>query len=105
MSEVVVNARTSRGWRLDPSSVYCGRPGPYGNPHKLGWCALCQVGHARGEAVAAFRRDSLARASDPAFKSHVERLRGKRLVCFCAPLPCHCDVYVELLKMWSGGAS
>lgn len=91
-------------WRSDPRYVYIGRAGrgfsgEYGNPHPVGkWCRLCSSIHPRAHAIAAFRADALRRyASDLAYRAHVEFLRGKVLVCYCFPQPCHADVYVELL--------
>ena len=100
----VVNARDlPSDWRTLPGYVYCGRAGrgldgAYGNPHSVGWCGTCQVRHRRGEALAAFDAEATARyAADPEYRSLVERLRGKTLVCFCRPRQCHCDTYVRLL--------
>lgn len=102
----VVNVRfISKSWRDDPGYVYCGRPGKgvfpalYGNPHVVGWCQRCQARHDRDEVVALFDREARARyAVDPTYRAHIARLRGKRLVCFCAPASCHCDTYVSLLE-------
>lgn len=100
----VANARDlPPGWRALPGHVYCGRPGrglggPYGNPHRVGWCPPCGRRHARGEALAEFDREARARhAADPDYRALVEGLRGKTLVCFCRPLACHCDTYLALL--------
>ena len=30
-------------------------------------------------------------------------LKGKRLVCCCEPLPCHGDIYMELIEEWGLG--
>jgi len=99
------------GWENDPAYVYCGRPGngfsgEYGNPHPVGkFCPICRVTHNRGEAIGAFRRDAQKRfASDSTYRRFVERLRGKKGVCFCAPLPCHVGVYVELLTSTESSA-
>jgi hypothetical protein len=32
----------------------------------------------------------------------VLKLRGKSLVCFCKPKPCHGDIYVQILKHYTG---
>lgn len=67
---------------------YCGRGTPWGNKYIIG-----RHGTRRG-VIAKHRRDVLA---DEAFKERIRReLTGKRLGCHCAPLPCHCDVYVEV---------
>ena len=71
--------------------VYCGRRGggPFGNPYYLG---------SRETNIAAFRRYFYRRIeTDPFFKSEVDALQGKVLLCHCAPLPCHLDVIAEYL--------
>ena len=35
--------------------------------------------------------------SDPEFRAKVLALRGKRLGCWCAPAPCHCDIIAAYL--------
>jgi len=76
-------------------AVYVGRPSKWGNPHVV-------VGSKRGEALARYRAD--IEALDPnqahAFVNEcITELRGKDLVCWCAPLPCHADI---LLKIANG---
>ena len=92
------------GWQRNPRYVYIGRPGKgmageYGNPHPVGYCDVCKKQHARGEALAAFAAEAVPRyASDPAYRVKVDWLRGKVLVCFCAPAKrCHGEVYVNLI--------
>ena len=110
MKTVVVNLRLCPpAWRSDPRYVYCGRPGKgllgsWGNPHPIGFCAICHARHDRETAIAAHRSDTLARwERDAAFRERLRReLRGKFLVCFCADpvrvVPCHCDIYAELAE-------
>lgn len=92
------------GWQQNPAFVYIGRPGrglsgEFGNEHPVGWCAKCKTAHARGAAIAAHKADATKRfAEDASYRARVESLRGKVLVCFCKPLPCHGDTYVELLR-------
>ncbi len=69
-----------------PHDVYVGRGNgsPYGNPYKIG------VHGTRGDVIDLFR--SYLR-SNPALVERIRReLKGKRLGCFCKPLPCHGDV-------------
>lgn len=83
--------------------VYIGRGGggengEWGNYHTIGWCKLCEVVHTRSDAIAAFKKDFLyVLEHDPDYRKRVKALKGKRLGCFCAPLPCHGDVYREWL--------
>lgn len=68
--------------------VYIGRPGPWGNPFKIG--PRC----TRDEAIARF--ESWVRGQ-PELVARVRReLRGKVLGCWCAPRPCHGDVLARI---------
>jgi hypothetical protein len=69
------------GWHLDGSPLACPfRPGPDGS---------------REEVVAKFRVHLLGR---PELLALARSLRGKRLGCWCAPLPCHADVIAEVAE-------
>ncbi len=61
-----------------PGSVYIGRGSPWGNPFKIG-----EHGD-RNEVCDRFEREVLPTLD-------VSKLRGKDLVCFCAPYRCHGD--------------
>lgn len=78
--------------------VYVGRPTVFGNPysHSEGTLAKYKVA-TRKEAIEKYREYAEERMeSDPEFKASVEALRGRNLVCWCAPRPCHADVLLEL---------
>lgn len=83
----VVNIRGGQ-----PCDVYIGRGGPFGNPYVLG---------ADGDREEVIRKyqiylyDRMKR--DPEFKEKLEKLRGLRLGCFCAPSFCHGNVITEYL--------
>ncbi len=65
--------------------VYVGRPAKWGNPFKIGEHGT------REEVVARFREHVAGRHEE------IKReLRGKDLGCWCAPLPCHADVLLEI---------
>jgi Domain of unknown function (DUF4326) len=67
------------GWQLPASPLACPyRPGPDGS---------------RDEVVARYREYLLGRADLLAL---LPDLRGRRLGCWCKPLPCHADVIAEL---------
>lgn len=73
--------------------VYIGRPGPWGNPFKIG------PDGTREEVVAKYRVWLLSYIqNNPHFYHGLRELRGKRLGCFCKPKACHGDVIVELLE-------
>lgn len=64
-----------------PDAVYIGRGSPWGNPHAIG-----RDGD-RDQVCDKYRDKELA---DPEFRARVKReLKGKDLVCFCAPKRCH----------------
>lgn len=79
-------------------AVYVGRPTKWGNPysHKSGTLARYKVA-TRDEAVDAFERALLLKFElDPGAKKRLQdELRGKDLVCWCAPARCHADVLLK----------
>lgn len=69
-------------------AVYIGRGGPYGNPFVIG-----RDGD-RDQVIALYTEWI---RTQPDLLARVRReLRGKDLVCFCAPCPCHGDVLLKL---------
>jgi len=79
--------------RQEPYDIYIGRGGPWGNPFKIS--TRC----SRAEVIEQYRAYITKRlASEPELWGKLRALRGKRLGCFCKPLPCHGDVLVELLE-------
>ena len=69
-------------------AVYIGRPSKWGNPYVIG------PRHTREEVIEKFEK-YLARS--PQLMAAVkEELKGKDLVCFCAPLACHGDILLKL---------
>lgn len=88
-----------------PGDVYIGRAGKgedgyFGNPHPVGQpCRLCDRTHQRGDAVEAYAKTFAQRIrEDHQFRQRVWDLKGKTLVCFCAPHRCHGDVMAEWLN-------
>ena len=80
------------------------RPGPWGNPHKVG---AGPGSLSAGEAVAAYEADLIAgRLRDRAGRPMVERvteLAGKNLACWCMlTAPCHADVLLKLANRTGG---
>lgn len=79
-----------------PYDVYIGRAGHgedgyFGNYHG-------GDGIPRTVALANYRQDFKVRIRlDPKFRTAIHELRGKRLGCFCKPLPCHGDLIVQYL--------
>jgi hypothetical protein len=70
--------------------VYISRPGPFGNPFKLG-------PDGNREQVIALYREWLHKPQQFNFVQKIKReLRGKVLGCWCAPKACHGDVLMEV---------
>ncbi|KKN98902.1 hypothetical protein LCGC14_0141440 [marine sediment metagenome] len=92
MKTTTVNIRRSE------YDVYIGRAGHghdgiFGNP----FSGIRDGG--REKAIALYRKYFLERLkNDQEFVAQVEKLKGKRLGCFCKPKACHGDVIVEYLE-------
>lgn len=65
-------------------AVYVGRPSKWGNPFVIG------KDGTREEVVEKFRTRIFWSEDD------LKEIRGKDLVCWCAPKACHADVLLEL---------
>lgn len=101
-----------KGWRMPEGAVNVTRPTIWGNPF---------IHNDPSQAVTAYReyithsqtvfemgpdalrfatnahKDSLHWAFPDYVRDHIEQLRGKDLVCWCAlDAPCHSDVLLEL---------
>jgi len=85
--------------------VYIGRAGRGGRTRSL-WAnpyeqdtATTRKDGTRAEVIAKFTEDLLGdkgRLAGLDLLARIPELRGKRLVCYCAPLPCHGDILAEL---------
>jgi len=75
--------------------VYVGRPSKWGNPfsHLNGTLAKFTVKN-RDEAISQYRAWIMTQP-DLIATAKVE-LKGKRLGCWCHPLPCHASVLAEI---------
>lgn len=81
--------------RYEQYDVYIGRGSKWGNPYIIG------VDGNRAEVIAGYRiwlwqqiREGKITLAD------LRSLDGKRLGCYCSPLPCHGDVLVGAIE-WS----
>jgi hypothetical protein len=70
--------------------VYIGRPTKWGNPF-----TICP-GRTREQAVAEYRSWIMDPLREQLRADARRELRGKVLVCWCAPRPCHGDVLLEI---------
>lgn len=69
--------------------MYIGRPSKWGNTFVIGRDGT------RAEVIASHERHLRSR---PELMAALGELRGKRLGCWCAPLPCHGEVLARLAK-------
>jgi hypothetical protein len=75
-------------------AIYVGRPSKWGNPFKIGKDAHGRYWD-REQVIELYRHWLLTNEQDGLLLDLPE-LRGRDLVCWCAPLPCHADVLLEL---------
>lgn len=75
-------------------AIYVGRPSKWGNPYShLGYgLAKFRVESAQ-KAVECYEKWLL---SQPQLMNAISELRGKDLVCWCAPGPCHATILMKL---------
>ena len=84
-------------WSDNPNYVYIGRAGHgmsgyFGNPVKV-------EGGKRGSTLKLYRKYLEHRLmTDDEFCERVKELKGKTLVCFCKPKPCHGDILIEYIN-------
>lgn len=79
----VLNKRTDP---ISSGAVFIGRPSKWGNPYKMSKTAT------RENVVKAYEVYLLSNAE---LMNSLHELRGRDLVCFCAPEPCHGDVLLK----------
>ena len=77
-------------------SVYVGRPSKWGNPFKIGDPYGNEPAMSRQQTIDQFRDWLLYSDQGLILYKDIEELRGKDLVCWCAPKPCHADILLEL---------
>ena len=82
----VLNKRTDK---IPPDAVYVGRPSKWGNPFRIGRDGT------RAEVIAKYKV-YVKKTLEFVDGTFLDELRGRDLVCWCAPLPCHADVLLEL---------
>lgn len=69
-------------------AIYIGRPSKFGNPFVIGK-------HGNRDQVLLKYKEWLL--SNPELcESAKHELKGKDLVCYCAPLPCHGDILLQI---------
>ena len=73
---------------ITKEDVYIGRPSKWGNPFVIG------KDGTRDDVVDKYREWLLSNPTK--IKQAIEELKGKNLVCFCAPCRCHGDILLEI---------
>ena len=73
--------------KREPFDVYIGRPSKWGNPFTIG------KDGTREEVIKKYREWVM---QQPELLKEIPKLRGKRLGCWCHPLPCHGSVLASL---------
>lgn len=83
--------------KLPEGAVYVGRPSKWGNPFVIGRDGSRRVVMRKyAQWVSARMKDY----KDDFGKEMVRELKGKDLICWCAPEACHADI---LLHLANGG--
>jgi hypothetical protein len=70
--------------RVSSNGVYIGRPSKWGNPFAIGRDGT------RADVIRKF--EEYIMSNPELMEAAKKELKGKDLVCFCAPLACHGDV-------------
>jgi hypothetical protein len=79
--------------RRQPWDVYIGRGSPFGNPYPI----THEV--SREQVLRWYKQDFIKKIEkDEVFRHQVLSLKGKRLGCYCKPLPCHGDIIKEWIE-------
>jgi hypothetical protein len=78
-----------------PDAVYIGRPSKWGNPFSHLQNSLAQFRtETREEAIAKYKEWILEKPE--LIEAAKQELRGRDLVCWCSPKPCHGEVLLEI---------
>jgi len=86
---------------IPKDAVYVGRPSKWGNPWRIGERHPADGHRLTRKEVIEIHRNSIhqmltANREDGTIILDLSELRGKDLVCWCAPLSCHADILLEL---------
>lgn len=106
----VLNRRTDK---IPAGAIYVGRPSKWGNPFRLNDPLLYGLPKEEKRRLVINEYRKWLQGESCLVKEFGEppslsELTAKDLVCWCAPLPCHADVLLELANMesekWRDGA-
>lgn len=92
-----------RGWKLPANAVVVSRPGPWGNPFRVGTHgtrAECVDLHQKlmaGLVCVSLGNVAEQQAHRDHVVAHIAELRGRDLACWCSlDGPCHADTLLEI---------
>lgn len=88
MMPEVLNRYKIPDQKITEDMIYIGRPSQWGNPFVVGI-------HGDREECVKKHREWVLKQPDLIEKIKTD-LKGKHLVCHCAPLACHGDIYLEI---------
>lgn len=86
MRTQVINAHKTL---IPKNSVFIGRPSKWGNPFIIG---------LHGNRVTVIKKYEDWIRTQPQLMNSLQELKGRILICYCKPQPCHGDVLVKLIK-------
>lgn len=91
----VLNIRTASAADLR-NAIRIDRTTRWGNPHRIGgYCLQCRkTHHDRAEVIEAYKTG--LRYNALLVKSIREQCAGRDVACWCAPLPCHGEPFIEV---------
>ena len=87
-----VNLKTSE------YDVYIGRPSKWGNPFSIGRHGTREEVIEKYEEWLLGARTAPDSSIPPSLTEAKKELRGKRLGCFCFPLPCHGNILARFVN-------
>lgn len=73
---------------IPKDAIYVGRPTKWGNPYPIG------REFTRKQTVELYYHWLTKNEKSPI--KDIEELRGKDLVCWCSPKPCHADILLQM---------
>ena len=80
---------------IPSDAIYVGRPSKWGNPFHIGMVYQGRI-LTRQDTIEAFTDWLLYSDEGMKVLADIVELKGRDLVCWCSPLPCHADVLIEL---------
>lgn len=87
----ILNVRTTRNpYTTTETQIYIGRPSKWGNPFMIG------KDGSREEVIEKYK--NYLTKERPDLMKQLGELKGKDLVCWCAPLGCHGHVLLDLVR-------